>query len=210
MKSWIQGYFLPWDSVWASNFMQCCLIVISPFHTELILDHGNKAALQMNRGDAWLAISKLALSLLAQIPLAVSRLAWGVGKPVVLLAHAELLANMKLLKSRLLSNLSHAHSNRCVYICVCRLSKYRRWQYCGMGVWFNVEPLNRKATAVRFKASLSFPRKTSATTVCRNHKGKWLLLRGDVIFFLMFFQRRRIFCVSTWKWSNCFCKMIFI
>jgi len=55
--------------------MQCCLIVISPFHTELILDHGNKAALQMNRGDAWLAISKLALSLLAQIPLAVSRLA---------------------------------------------------------------------------------------------------------------------------------------
>ena len=31
-----QDCFSPRESVWASNLMQCCLIVVSLFHTELI------------------------------------------------------------------------------------------------------------------------------------------------------------------------------
>lgn len=66
----------------------------------------------------------------------------------------------------------------------------------------------RALPPVAIQAPRSSPRRVPAAPAC-NNKEEITAAKGDVIP-LMFFQRRRILCVLTSKWSNCFCKMIFL
>lgn len=86
----------------------------------------------------------------------------------------------------------------CVHVCICRLNKFigTLWNR------FKVEPLEKSNN--RNSSSVFTPRKEIHGHKVPQSQGEMIAAEGDVIFEKMFFPRRRILCVLTLKWSNCF------
>lgn len=153
--------------------------------------HYNQSALPPFRVGAWIDTSEPAL-----------RCAWGAGNALGLLLLSSWLPwNFK--KPPLLCNLGPTKSDKCVWMCVCWLTECARWHCSEMG-----GGCRRALPPVAIQAPRSSPCRVPAAPAC-NNKEEITAAKGDVIP-LMFFQRRRILCVLTSKWSNCFCKMIFL